>query len=89
MKNNWKLILAVLLILLLIWPFPFPKKIQYLDGGTKEVVSLTYKIVWWDRLEAYEEDNQLKTSLNHTVKVYFFPNNFKSIESLWEEAQKN
>ena len=90
MKKRWKLILVILLILLLIWPFPFPfqKKIQYLDGGTSEIVSLTYKVVWWNRLWSYEEDDPAKAALNHTVKIYLFPNNFKSIDTLWEEAGK-
>ena len=88
MKKNWKLILVFLLILLLVWPFPFPKRIQYLDGGTKELVSLTYRVVWWERLESYEENDPAKAALNHTVKVYCFPDNYKTIDTLWEEAGK-
>ena len=83
-----KTILVFLMILLLAWPYPFPKKIQYLDGGTTEIVSLTYKIVWWNRLIEYEENDPKKANLNHTTVLYLFPNNFKDIETLWDEADK-
>ena len=88
MKKVWKIILIIFLILVLVWPYPYPfqKRLQYLDGGTSEIVSLTYKVVWWNRLDSYEEGDPVKTKLNHTTKVYFFPNNFKSIDTLWEEA---
>lgn len=88
MKKHLKLILIILLILLLIWPYPFPaRQITYRDGGTKEYFSLTYRIIWWNVSVLDEEQlSPGQAAINHSVKVYFFPNNFKSIDTLWEEA---
>lgn len=77
-KKIWiPVVIAVLLALLVV---PIPTGI-YKDGGTREYTALTYKIVDWNRLTG-------DTTYDKT-KVYFFPNNFKSIDSLWyrEEDQ--
>lgn len=71
-------IIAVLLLAVLFIPIP---KGALRDGGTKEYSALTYKIVDWNRLTddaAYDQ-----------TKVYFFPKNFKSIDSLWELEKDN
>ena len=66
------IIIAALLILFL----PIPSG-TYRDGGTKVYSALTYKIVVWKRLLA-ENDIYNKTS------VFFFPDNFKTLDDLWE-----
>lgn len=53
---------------------PIPSGI-YKDGGTREYTTLSYKIVDWNRLTG--------DSTYDKTKVYFFPNNFKSIDALW------
>lgn len=53
----------------------------YDDGGTRQYCALTYKVVQWNRL-----------TVNGTYKankVYWFPNNFKTIDELWEMEQEN
>ena len=69
------IITALALVLLLAVLFmPIPKS-PYEDGGTREYSALTYKIVDWNRLTA--------DGVYEATKVYWFPNNFKSIDDLW------
>ena len=71
-KKIWIPILVVVILAILFVPIPTG---VYKDGGTREYTALTYKIVDWNRLtgdSTYDE-----------TKVYFFPNNFKSIDRLW------
>ena len=70
-KLFWILLPIVLLAVLFV---PMPKS-QYKDGGTREYSALTYKIVDWNRLTA--------DGTYEATKVYWFPNNFKSIDALW------
>lgn len=53
---------------------PIPSGV-YKDGGTREYTALTYKIVKWNRLTG--------DSTYDKLCVYLFPNNFRSIGSLW------
>jgi len=69
---------AVLLAAVLFVPVPSP---MYKDGGTRAFTALTYKRVHWNRItgdEVYAEH-----------KTYWFPENFKSIDSLWAEEEPN
>lgn len=75
-KNVW--IPVVVLVLLVVLFVPVPSGV-YKDGGTRAYTALTYKIVKWNRLDGFV---RVKKS-----KVYFFPNNFKSIDTLWEMGQ--
>lgn len=72
-KTRIPVIIAILFAILVI---PIPTGI-YKDGGTREYTALTYKIVDWNRLAGAEDAVYDKT------KVYFFPDNFKSIDALW------
>lgn len=76
-KKTW-LILIVLLLILLI---PIPSG-TYKDGGTRAYTALTYKIVKWKRLVDtggfYEK-----------TRFYPFPQNFKSIGSLWYQEERH
>ena len=70
----------IFVILLAILFAPIPKGV-YKDGGTREYAALTYKIVDWNRLttdKVYDE-----------TKIYWFPNNFRSIDSLWAMEEQN
>lgn len=71
-KKIWVPILIVLILVVLFLPIPTG---VYKDGGTREYTALTYKIVDWNR-------NSEKVSYDKT-RVYFFPNNFKSLDELW------
>ena len=71
-KKLWIPIGMVVFLAILVIPIPTG---PYRDGGTREYTALTYKIVDWNRLTG--------DSTYDKTKVYFFPYNFKSIDSLW------
>jgi len=77
-KKIWLIILAAALLLAVLF-VPVPKS-PYRDGGTKEYTALTYKIVDWNRLTT--------DGVYEATKVYWFPNNFKSIDELWEYEEQ-
>ena len=76
-----KIIITVIAIVFFLAIFftPIPKS-PYRDGGTREYSALTYKIVDWNRLT---DDGVYKAT-----KVYWFPNNFKSIDDLWANEEQ-
>ena len=76
-----KILIPIIIIFVLTILFvPIPSG-AYKDGGTREYTALTYKIVDWNRLTAGETYNK--------TKVYFFPDNFKSIDRLWYYEEEN
>ena len=87
MKKKIIITSAVGLLIGLILFLPFPTG-TYDDGGTKEYRALTYKIVVWNRYISKDVDiNRITgTSISkyHNTSVYWFPDNFKSIDELWE-----
>lgn len=72
-KKIWVPILIVAVLAILVIPIPTG---VYKDGGTKSYSALTYKIVDWNRMVTADETYD-------ATRVYFFPNNFKSIDNLW------
>ncbi len=73
-KKIWITLSAVLFVLAILF-FPIPKGTAE-DGGTREYVALTYKIVDWNRIcgrEVYEK-----------TRVYFGADRNKSMDELWE-----
>ena len=77
-RKSWIWIVAGMLLLAILF-VPMPKG-QYKDGGTREYSALTYKIVDWNRLTA--------DGVYEATKVYWFPNNFKSIDDLWANEEQ-
>ncbi|MBO5211864.1 MAG: DUF3221 domain-containing protein [Clostridia bacterium] len=73
MKKKTAIILIIIGLLILFTPIPTG---VYKDGGTKVYSALTYKIVKWNRFAGVGKYSK--------TKVYIFPNNFKSIDALWE-----
>lgn len=73
-KKMWIAIVVVALFIIFIIPIPTG---IYKDGGTRTYTSLTYKIVDWNRMITADD-------IYEATKVYFFPHNFKSIDSLWD-----
>lgn len=73
-KKIWIPILIVVVAIVLFFPFSIR---TYKDGGTRSYTSLTYRVVQWSKF-IEGRDIFRKTA------VYCFPNNFKSIDSLWE-----
>lgn len=77
-KKIW--IPIVIFVLLAVFLVPIPTG-TYRDGGTREYTALTYKIVAWNHLTGDSTYNK--------TKVYLFPDNFKSIDSLWYYEKDN
>ena len=75
-KKVWIPIVVLVLLAVLFVPVPTG---GYKDGGTKAYTALTYKVVKWNRL-----DDLIRV---RRTEVYFFPNNFKSIDTLWKMGQ--
>ena len=81
------IILAIIVLALLIMFLPIPRG-TYRDGGTKDYSALTYRIVVWNRLN--EQINEEGSDKYHKTSVFWFPDNFKSIDELWEiERSRN
>lgn len=76
-KKIWICIAGVVLLAILFVPIPSG---TYKDGGTRAYSALTYRIVKWQR--------DTGSDVYRATRVYWLPNNFKSIDSLWagEEA---
>ena len=71
-------ILACVLLLAVLFT-PIPSGV-YEDGGSREYTALTYKLVDWNRLTT---DGKYEAT-----KLYWFPNNFKSIDDLWANEEQ-
>lgn len=78
-KKLWLLVLGAALLLAILFA-PIPKS-PALDGGTREYTALTYKIVDWNRLTA--------DGVYEATKLYWFPNNFESIDELWAYEEQD
>lgn len=72
-KKIWIPLVVFAVLIVLFVPIPSG---TYKDGGTKAYTALTYKIVKWRRL--------VGIGRYENTSVYGFPNNFKSIDALWE-----
>ncbi|MBQ9134334.1 MAG: hypothetical protein IJX64_07365 [Clostridia bacterium] len=88
MTAKAKKILAVVVICLVIAALFVPFGIvHYDDGGTARYTSLTYSVVKWNKwiaAEAPEVEGGVRLEKYQNTCVYFFPNNFKSADALWE-----
>ncbi len=75
-RSRKKGILRTVLLLLAVLLIPMPE--SYKDGGTKSYTALTYKIVKWNRLGEFGEEDFVKNSF------YLFPKNFYFLDKLYE-----
>lgn len=73
-KKIW-IPIALVVMLLAILFIPIPKG-SYDDGGTREYVALTYKIVDWNKISA--------DGVYDKTRVYFGADRYKGIDELWE-----
>ena len=78
-KKIWAIAAAVLLLAVLFLPIP---RGSYDDGGTREWIALTYKIVDWNRLYDFGEDGP---SVYRKIRFYGVADKNKSIGELWTE----
>ena len=74
---------AVVFCICLILFTPF-RVSHYDDGGTTTYTALTYTVVKWKRdFPIRTPDGYIGNTYQNTC-VYFFPDNFKSLDKLWE-----
>ena len=85
MKNTNKKLLAVIiviaLIIVLFVPFGYA---SYDDGGTVRFTSLTYSVVKWNRYVSDWSTGEMKLDHYQNTCFYLFPDNFRSLDELWE-----
>ena len=77
-KKVWIWMIAAVLLLAILFT-PIPTGVAR-DGGTRTYSALTYKIVDWNRLTT--------DGVYEATKMYWFPNNFKSIDDLWANEEQ-
>lgn len=78
MKKRKTITMMIILILLILF-VPIPSGV-YKDGGTRVYSALTYKVVKWNRF--------IDADCKYTrISVYWLPDNFKSIDELWNIEQ--
>ena len=78
-KKIWIPIAAVVVLLAVLF-VPIPRG-SYDDGGTREWVALTYKIVVWNKIFDVGEDGP---GLYEKTRIYFGAEKNKSIDELWK-----
>ena len=90
MKKKKIIPVTIVIALLLVLFLPIPQG-SYDDGGTREYAALTFKIVKWKRfISVYNENGVMERVDTYTnTSVYWLPDNFKSIDELWEMEYKN
>lgn len=90
MKKSIIIGIVIVLLVVLFLPFAYGK---YDDGGTKTYTSLTYRVVKWNKYVVnYNELDKNGEPMIETyskTSVFLFPNNFKSIDELWEIEKQN
>ena len=78
-RKIWPLVTAAVLLALLF--IPVPTGIMK-DGGTRDYCAAAYRIVHWKRLT--EQPGTDKAGRYENICVYWFPDNWKPIDELWE-----
>ena len=87
MKKRILIAVCVLVALALVVFFPIGLR-KYDDGGTTEYSTLVFKVVKWNRFIAvYDENGEMSPKRYTSTRVYFLPDNFKSLTELWEEEK--
>ncbi len=76
MKTRIWISITTVFVLLAVLFTPIPKG-SYDDGGTREYVALTYKIIDWNRIISADEIYQ-------KTRIYFGTDRNKTIDELWE-----
>ena len=83
-----KIIISVVIIIVLLFVLCLPiSQGKYDDGGTSEYTTLAFKIVKWNKIGgAFDEDSGVTCSGTYkATSIYWFPDNFKSIDELWKK----
>ncbi len=81
-----KRILITTIVVILVLFIPIPRG-TCKDGGTKHYTAVIYSVVVWNRLIPETYPDASDEQVYHKTSVYWFPNNFKSIDELWKIEQ--
>jgi len=80
-KVKRNIIILFIIIAILLIPIPIgPIK----DGGTMFYKSFTYIIVKWKVYTTAEPNNEDSIYRYQKTSIFFFPDNFKTLDELWE-----
>ena len=91
MKKKPIIIISIVFaVILLVLFLPIPKG-TYDDGGTRDYDALLYKVVVWNKIqvELNEDGSGGETHIFHKTSVFWFPDNQKNIDELWEIEKSN
>ena len=89
MKKKIIITAIIVIALLLVLFLPIPQG-SYDDGGTRDYAALTYKIVKWNRISiVIDEDGQPSSNTYQKTSVFWYPDNQKSIDELWQMELEN
>ena len=85
MKKTKVIFVSILILLVFILFCPFSVR-RYDDGGTREYIALTYKVVKWNHEFSVENSDGKggNVLIYDKTSIYWSPDNFKSIGELWE-----
>ena len=83
-KINNRLLAGIIVLALVIVLFVPCGYSSYDDGGTQKSTSLTYAVVKWNKFESVWSSGEMKLDKYENTCFYLFPDNFKSIDELWE-----
>lgn len=88
-KKTIAIVLTTVAIALVLF-VPIPRG-PYDDGGTREYVALTYRIVVWNSFISKYDENGTMVGVEKYSKtsVYRFPDNLKSLEELRQTELDN
>lgn len=87
MKKRIMITLMIIIALALVLFLPIPGE-SYDDGGTREYHALTYKVVVWNKMFVVEDENgEQRSATYQNTDVYWYPDNQKSIDELWEREK--
>lgn len=81
MKKKIIFVLVIIVVIAAVLFVPIPAGAMK-DGGSRVYSALTYKIIKWNRILS-EHEFYKKT------RVYWFPNNLKSVDELWKSENVN
>ena len=80
-KRLLTFIIVIALVIVLFVPFGYQ---TYDDGGTVRLTSLTYTVVIWNRFVSDWSTGEMQLQKYENTCLYLFPDNFKSLDELWE-----
>ncbi len=78
-RKFWPFVTAAVLLALLFVPVPAG---TMNDGGSRDYRAAAYRVVHWKRL--MPGTTETETDIHENTCVYWFPDNWKSIDELWE-----